>query len=167
MNKIVLRKISDSLVPSELYATVRFDCLKRKLFYFNLKMVQKSNLQCRDKERNYFSYKGNKNYNNFKKFWFCNNCYSVYDLKASRKYKTLQRYNLKCPECNSCNISHNHILTKAIIDKKSVFDLVKHAEKEGVNIIIDDTNKLKYVPVLILSGKKSESIEHKISFNIN
>src|ERR1019366_9449220 len=61
----------------------------------------------------------------FKKFWFCYNCYNIFSLKPLKKHKVLQKFPLQCPKCKSEKIVHNSNLVNAIIDKKTVNELLQ------------------------------------------
>ena len=92
------------------------------------------------------SYKGIKNYTDFRKYWFCKDCLTVFHLKASGTYKTTREYKLSCSNCNSSNISHTEELTKAIIDNNPIEQILSIIEKE-IDIEINISDKDKYIPV--------------------
>ena len=89
----------------------------------------------------------------FKKFWFCNNCYSIFSLKSLKKYKVLQKFPIKCPECKSEKIVRNSNLVNAIINKKTVKELLQFSNENNIEVDYE-IKKIKYH--LELSSKDAQ-----------
>src|ERR1017187_10030138 len=73
-------------------------------------------------------------FQSFKKFWFCNNCYNILSLKPLKKYKVLQKFPLQCPKCKSEKIVRNSNLVSAIINKKTVKELLQFSDENNIEV---------------------------------
>ncbi len=82
-------------------------------------------------------------FHSFKKFWFCNNCFTVFSLKPAKKYKTLQRFPLQCPKCKSEKILHNSNLVNAIINKKTLDELLQFSDENNIEVDYE-IKRIKY-----------------------
>ena len=85
--------------------------------------------------------------NSFRQQWFCTNCLQVFAIKPLKKYKTLQKFNLCCPCCNSKDVFHNSSLTKAILAKESTCTLLLLCKKNGQEIEWAMKDNTKYIPL--------------------
>jgi len=73
-------------------------------------------------------------FKSFRRYWFCNNCYTIFFLKPLKKYKILQRFPLQCPECNSEKITRNSNLVNASVNKKSVNELLQFPDENNIEV---------------------------------
>lgn len=79
--------------------------------------------------RNHF-YKGNRI--SFRRNWFCTSCENDFNFKPWKLYKDKSMLDIVCPNCGSDSIYYSTELSKAIIDKQPVTELLK---------IVDDINQ--------------------------
>jgi DNA-directed RNA polymerase subunit RPC12/RpoP len=72
--------------------------------------------------KNHF-YKGNRI--SFKKNWFCTSCENDFNFKPWKLYKNKSMLDIVCPYCGSESIYNSTELSKALIDKKPIAELLK------------------------------------------
>ena len=101
----------------------------------------------------------------FKTFWFCNNCYNIFSLKPLKKYKTLQKFPLQCPKCKSEKIAHNDNLVNAIINKKSINELLQFFDANSLEIECKIKDFEKYHLKLINNNSRQNLLELTVTLN--
>lgn len=136
--RIVMIKLGSPILQKGEDDACRQDCVKTKSRHL-INRLSKKNITS-----NPFHISIYKPYS-YKKYWFCKQCYHIFNLKPVRKFKTLQEYKLVCPKCKSGNTAHSESLAQAIIGKLPQRELLKiSAEGSGIEVVV--TGKTKYIP---------------------
>jgi hypothetical protein len=136
--KIKIKKLKSPLYPQEFIKSAILDQAKKSNTQF-LKRFYKTSFS----KGRFSLVEELSTVFNFRQNWFCKNCKDVFNLKPTTRFKTLLEYNTVCNKCGSENTAHNDELSKAIIEKKSISELIIDAEKAN-NISINFNSKAKY-----------------------
>ncbi len=146
--KIVMKKFGAVVTPSYSDNLDKQDFQKSKTLFFEKRFIKKFTGSKRDPDTFYRSS------DNFKRNWFCKNCYRILNLKRARKYKTLLEYDLICPHCKSANITHRQQLSKAVRNSISPSEISKISKQDNIEIEFTITDKKKYYPVMFSNTQK-------------
>lgn len=118
-------------------------------------------LLCTDEKNNYLRQRLFKTphtkkpiFKSFRRYWFCNNCYTIFSLKPLKKYKILQRYFLQCPKCKSEKIVRNSNLVNVIVNKKPVNELLQFSDENNIEVDYEIKN-MKYHLELLSNNKRN------------
>lgn len=94
-------------------------------------------------------------FKSFRRYWFCNNCYTIFSLKPLKKYKILQRLPLQCPECKSEKITRNSNLVNAIVNKKPLNELLQFSDENNIEVDYEIKNIKQYQLELSSNNKRN------------
>lgn len=74
----------------------------------------------------------------FRYYWFCSECHNTFNLLPKKKYRMLNMSGINCPICHSNRVYHGPEISKAIIDKRSVKEILEIIELfKNINSVTD------------------------------